>query len=60
MQNLFKKLGGKKFTVWLVSCIFVALKVITPDVWLKITLIYIAAHGVQDGIYTCLKEGKHE
>ena len=59
MANIYKALGGKKATVWLVACIFVIFKVIDPETWLKVTMVYIAAHGVQDGLYTYL-EGKNE
>lgn len=60
MANIYKTLGGKKATVWLVSCIFVIFKVITPEIWFKVTLVFIASHAAQDGLYTYLKETDNE
>jgi hypothetical protein len=60
MANIYKTLGGKKATVWLVACIFVIFKVIDPETWFKVTMIFIAAHGVQDGLYTYLEGKNHE
>jgi len=55
MDKIFKALGGKKVTVWLVACILVIFKVIDAETWLKVTMAFIAAHGIQDGLYTYLE-----
>lgn len=60
MDKVFKALGGKKFTVWLVSCVFVILKVIPPEIWFNVTMVFIGTHAAQDGLYTYLEGKNHE
>lgn len=60
MANIYKALGGKKATVWLVACILVIFKVIDAETWFKVTMIFIASHAAQDGLYTYLEGKNHE
>jgi len=58
--NIWKFLGGRKFIALLIATGLLIAKVITQDIWLYVTLVWLGVEGGADIIIKAIKSKKEK